>query len=85
MIDILIIFALACGVLLLSFYIANKLSKKPVRVTIKIVGILLGFIVYVVLTAILNTELEISTQVGSFYLFTVLALLFMQRNKFKGE
>ena len=85
MIDILIIFVLACGVLLLSFYFANKLSKKPVRVSMKIIGIFLGFIVYVVLTAVLNTEIELSTQVGSFYLFTVLALLFVQRNKFKEQ
>ena len=85
MIDILILFVLACGVLLLSFYMANKISKKPARVAVKIIGILLGLIVYVVLNAILNTDLEVSSQVGSFYLFTVLVLLFIQRNKFKGQ
>lgn len=85
MIDALIILTLAGGLLLLSFYLANKLSRKPLRVAVKIFGIVIGFLVYVVLTALLNTDFQDSSQVGALYLFAVPMLLFIQRNKFKEK
>ena len=85
MIDIIIIFTLSCSVLFGSFYFANKRPKKPIRIAIKIAGFLFGLVSFILLTAILNTEFDTSSQFGAYYIFVVLILLFIQRNKFKEQ
>ena len=85
MIDIIIIFALSCSVLFGFFYFANKIPQKPMRIAIKIAGVLLGLVSYSILTAILNTDFDTSSQFGAYYIFVVLILLFKQRNKFKEQ
>ncbi len=85
MIDIVVIFVASVIVLLAFFYLANKQNKKSVRIVIKTIGAALGFIIYVFLNALLNTDFQTSTNIGTFYIVVILLLLFVQRNKFKEQ
>ena len=85
MINIIIILVFSVFTLFASFFVANKRSKKTERVIIKIIGAAFGFIIYIVLNALLNTDFDTSTKLGSYYIFGLLILLFVQRNKFKEQ